>query len=94
MTFMQKRRLANILKVARFISENPDTWLREISRGLSMSPGRVSSHLKDLGPFLERKDLVPAGTSLPNLPVLLNLKPGVDEKVIIRGLKLRKALRE
>ncbi len=90
---MNKNRLVNLFRVARFIAKNPGTWLREIVRELDMTPGTVARCLKDLDPYIERRYAVPNGANLPNLPVSLTLKPGVSEAVIVRGLKLKRDLR-
>jgi len=80
-----------LIKVLKFIEENPGTYLREISRELKISPSTVYSCLKEISEFLEL--FSPVGkedVELPNLPISIKLKQGYTAEGIIRYLRFRK----
>jgi DNA-binding Lrp family transcriptional regulator len=83
-----------LLKILKFIEENPGTYLREISRELKISPSLVYSCLKEVNEFLELSS--PIGKEdieLPNLPISIKLKQGYTAEGIIRYLRFKKMLR-
>jgi predicted transcriptional regulator with HTH domain len=83
-----------LLKILKFIEENPETYLREISRELKISPSLVYSCLKEVNEFLELSS--PIGKEdieLPNLPISIKLKQGYTAEGIIRYLRFKKILR-
>ena len=83
-----------LLKVLKFIEENPGTYLREISRELKISPSIVYSCLKEVSEFLELSS--PIGkedVELPNLPISIKLKQGYTAEGITRYLKFKRMLR-
>jgi len=83
-----------LLKILKFIEENPGTYLREISRELKISPSLVYSCLKEVNEFLELSS--PIGKEdieLPNLPISIKLKQGYTAEGIIRYLRFRKMLK-
>jgi DNA-binding Lrp family transcriptional regulator len=83
-----------LLKILKFIEENPGTYLREISRELKISPSLVYSCLKEVNEFLELSS--PIGKEdieLPNLPISIKLKQGYTAEGIIRYLRFRRMLK-
>jgi len=83
-----------LLKILKFIEENPGTYLREISRELKISPSLVYSCLKEVNEFLELSS--PIGKEdieLPNLPISIKLKQGYTAEGIIRYLRFKKMLK-
>ena len=83
-----------LMKVLKFIEENPGTYLREISRELKISPSMVFSCLKEVSEFLEVSS--PIGKEdieLPNLPISIKLKQGYTAEGIVRYLRFRRILK-
>jgi len=83
-----------LLKILKFIEENPGTYLREISRELKISPSLVYSCLKEVNEFIELSS--PIGKEdieLPNLPISIKLKQGYTAEGIIRYLRFKKMLK-
>jgi hypothetical protein len=83
-----------LLRILKFIEENPGTYLREISRELKISPSLVYSCLKEVNEFLELSS--PIGKEdieLPNLPISIKLKQGYTAEGIIRYLRFRRMLK-
>jgi len=83
-----------ILKILKFVEENPGTYLREISRELKISPSLVYSCLKEVNEFLDLSS--PIGKEdieLPNLPISIKLKQGYTAEGIIRYLRFKKMLK-
>ena len=89
---MKKPNLQNILRVAKYISKNPDTWVNDIARELDLYPITVLRYVNVLDPLIERKELAPMDAGLPNLPVLLKFRGKFSEERILRFLKLRKTI--
>ena len=92
---MRKKNIVNIVKVAKFIETNPNTYLREIARQLNMNPAIVHRTLKDINDFLVTRsfnDEIEA--RLPNIPVLLKLKENVNTEGILKFLKIKDMLGE
>jgi len=80
-----------LIKVLKFIEENPGTYLREISRELKISPSTVYSCLKEISEFLELSSpLGKEDIELPNLPISIKLKQGYTAEGIIRYLRFRR----
>jgi len=71
----------------KFIEENPDTYLREISRELNLSPSTVNLILKQVYDFIEKKSV-----GLPNIPILIRLKEGKTPEGIIKFLKIKEKI--
>ena len=91
---MRKDRLRNIVRVVRFIQENPNTYLREIARELNLNPATVHRILKEIEEFLETEAVDgKVNLELPNLPVLLRLKKNVTVEGIIKYLKVKERLK-
>jgi len=83
-----------LIKVLKFIEENPRTYLREISRELKISPSTVYSCLKEISEFLELSSpLGKEDIELPNLPISIKLKDGYTAEGILRYLKFKKMLK-
>ena len=83
-----------LLKILKFVEENPGTYLREISRELKISPSLVYSCLKEVNEFLELSS--PIGKEdieLPNLPISIKIKQGYTAEGIIRYLRFRRLLK-
>jgi DNA-binding Lrp family transcriptional regulator len=83
-----------LIRILKFIEENPGTYLREISRELKISPSLVYSCLKEVSEFLELSS--PIGKEdieLPNLPISIKLKQGYRAEGIIRYLRFKKMLK-
>jgi hypothetical protein len=83
-----------LIRILKFIEENPGTYLREISRELKISPSLVYSCLKEVNEFLELSS--PIGKEdieLPNLPISIKLKQGYRAEGIIRYLRFKKMLK-
>ncbi len=89
---MRRDKVSNILRVVKFLEENPDTYLREISRNLNLNPATVHRCLKEISEFIVAKPLADTMDGLPNLPVLIRLKEGVTAEGIARFLKFKKKL--
>lgn len=90
---MRRNRLANIYRVAKFLEKNPDTYIREIARSLDMSPGTVHRVIKSIEEFVITRSVTEElRTSLPNLPIMIRLKPGVTAEGILRFLKFKERL--
>lgn len=87
---MRKDRVKNVIRIVKFIQENPNTHLREISRELGLNPATVHRILKEIEEFLVMEAVdSKVEMELPNLPVLIRLKEGVTPEGIIRFLKIK-----
>jgi len=83
-----------LIKVLKFIEENPGTYLREISRELKISPSAVYSCLKEVSEFLDLSSTIgKEDIELPNLPISIKLKQGYTAEGIIRYLRFRRMLK-
>lgn len=91
-----KRRsiIEKALKVLKYIEENPNTYLRDISRALEINPATVHRILKELSPFLEFTSVNERlkGIELPNLPTFIRIKEGYTVEGILRYLKVKEKL--
>jgi hypothetical protein len=84
---LRKNNLANTYKVLKYIEENPDTYLRDISRNLNLSPSIVYRILKKTSIFLETKSV-----GITHMPILIKLKQGATAEGIIKFLKIKEKL--
>jgi hypothetical protein len=90
---MKRERILNILRVARFIKDNPNTYLREIARRLNMNASVVHRTLKDIGDFIVPRSInEEIGANLPNMPIFIRLKEGVTPEGILKFLNLKEKL--
>ena len=72
---LRKDEAINIIKVVKFIQQNPDTYLTEIVRQLGLSKKTVIKCLRYLDRFLIKTDLkAQFPTPTPNLPIYLRIK--------------------
>jgi len=80
------------IKVIKFIEENPNTYLRDISRNLQMNPATVHRILKTLSPFLEFTSINQElkNVELPNLPTFVRLKEGYTLEGIMKFLEFKR----
>jgi hypothetical protein len=96
---MRKDKLINIIKIAKYLEENPNSYLREIARNLNISPGSVHRALKEMEDFIETSSINQQfSTNLPNLPVFIRLKEGITAdglaRYFARKEKLKKIVKE
>ncbi|OYT42536.1 MAG: hypothetical protein B6U78_01050 [Candidatus Aenigmarchaeota archaeon ex4484_224] len=82
---LKKPTIAKMIKIVKYIEENPNTYVRDIARNLGMNPATVHRILKHLNEFLEFVSLSNrVDANLPNLPVFIRLKEGVTADGIIK----------
>ncbi|MDI6807188.1 MAG: winged helix-turn-helix domain-containing protein [Candidatus Aenigmarchaeota archaeon] len=88
------KKYSQILKIVKFLEENPNTYLREISRSLNISSSTVHRCLKEISEFLITKSVADGVGSLelPNLPIMIRLKQGVNAEGIIRFLRMKEKI--
>ena len=73
------------MKVLKYIEENPNTYLRDISRSLGINPATVHRILKSINEFLEFTSINERiEANLPNMPVFVKLKDGITPEGILR----------
>lgn len=94
---MRKEKLLNILAVARFVQNNPDTYLREIAKETKLSPSQVYRALQDMGDFIVTRSVNEELQSaidvpLPKLRTFIRLRQGVTVEGIIRFLGVKEKL--
>ncbi len=90
----RKSIIEKAMKVLKYIEENPNTYLRDISRSLGINPATVHRILKELTPFLEFTSVNDQlkGVELPNLPTFIRLKEGYTVEGILKYLKVKEKL--
>jgi DNA-binding Lrp family transcriptional regulator len=93
---MRKDKITNIARIVKFLEQNPNTYLREISRNLNLSPSTVHACLKEISDFLIVKSVVDGigNIDLPNLPLMIRLKEGVTAEGIIKFLRTKEKIEE
>ena len=91
---MRKDKAANIVRIVRFIEQNPGTHVREIARSLSLNPATVHRTLKEMQEFLTFRSLNhEIDRPLPNMPTLIKLKDGITTEGVLRYLKVKEKLK-
>jgi DNA-binding MarR family transcriptional regulator len=79
-----------ILRIVKFLEENPNTHLREIARTLNLNPAIVHRCLKEINDFIVTEPLIKSSIeSFPNLPIMIRLKDGVTADGILRFLLVK-----
>jgi len=92
---MRKEKVVNILRVAKYLQENPDSYLRDISRNLNLSTSVVHRSLKELENFIITRSVnTELETKLPNLPVFIRLKDSITFEGIVNYFAKKKKLDE
>jgi hypothetical protein len=92
---MKRQRILNIIRVTRFIKDNPDVHLREIARSLNMNTSVIHRTLQDIGDFITSRSVnEEIGVGLPNMPVFLRLKDGVTPEGILKFLNVKEKLEQ
>ncbi|MEM5801983.1 MAG: winged helix-turn-helix domain-containing protein [Candidatus Aenigmatarchaeota archaeon] len=87
--------MIKILKVAKYLEENPNSYLSDIARNLNLSTGAVHRALKELQEFIITRSISQElGMNLPNLPVLIRLKEGVTFEGLVKYFAKKKKLEE
>lgn len=82
-----------LLRILKFIEENPNTHIRGIAEVLKSHPETVRRMLKRVSEFIEFQSFSDKTGNLPNLPVLIKLKEGVTAEGISRYLRVRDKLK-
>ncbi len=85
--------IEKLVRIVKFIEENPNTYLRDISRNLGINPATVHRVLKLINDFIEVtsiNDKIEA--NLPNLPLFIRLKEGVTTEGIVKFVATRQKL--
>lgn len=82
---MRKDKLINLLKIVKYIEQNPGTYLNEISKKLKLNQATVFRALNELDMFIERTSVNEQFTeiNLPQLPITLKLR----ETATFEGIK-------
>lgn len=83
-------RLLVLPKILEYVERTPNTHLREIARELGLHPQVVGRWLIRASKFLEFKPLR-IGDALPNLPVLVKLKPTYTVRQVLSLIKKEKS---
>jgi DNA-binding MarR family transcriptional regulator len=84
---------AQILRIVKFLEENPNSYLREIARTLNLNPAIVHRCLKEINDFIITEPVIKSSIdSLPNLPIMIRLKEGVTVDGILRFLQIRERI--
>jgi DNA-binding MarR family transcriptional regulator len=82
-----------ILRIVKFLEENPNSYLREIARALNLNPAIVHRCLKEINDFIITEPVIRSSVdSFPNLPVMIRLKEGVTTDGILRFLQIREKI--
>jgi len=85
LTFVNKNSLqkfypSDFIKVVNYLKENPNSYLKKISRELKIHPEKVRRILLRLKDYVEIKTF--EGKNLPRLPKLITLRKDLDEEKI------------
>jgi DNA-binding Lrp family transcriptional regulator len=89
----KENKVKSILRIVKFLEENPNSHLREIARALNLNPAIVHRCLKEINDFITVEPIIRSSAdSFPNLPVMIRLKEGVTVEGILRFLKIKEKI--